>query len=538
MMERSSMGVKINPDFRNFSLALFLLMVFAVSGACLAADAATGPAFSSFEHSFGPRFSIPDEQKVVSLTDLYSFVEEFFADRFLQTRDGRFLDFRRSVLQCRLAGGPPVTVSWRDSAFSIATGGGVIEAGDSGDPADAEFAAQAALFLRLLSRHLDETGTSEGEADRTLVSGSVTLSGRAIETAAFSYGDGTHRSYSDPDPGYPFTDPYASAAGKGRGNLLGYLVGSTTGASYATVVSHGSKLDYISPAWFWLDLDRPGLFKKDPNFGQFSDSQVREIVSKAHGMGIKVLCLFHNLTNDPAPSKDMLHRILSEPDLREKCIGDIVAKIDAYGFDGVNMDFEFIHLADRDGYSDFMGRLRDRLRPLGKLTTVAVPAKFSDTTNSWNGQFDYQRLGENSDFVMVMTYNENGKWSDPGPVASLPWVEKAMKYSVSRIPPGKVMMGFPTYGYDWTQGGTCRSLSCLKAESLLREHGAELKWHSYYGSPYFEYTDSGNKRHTVWFENNESLGLKFSLIGKYGLNGAGMWRLGMETGDFWKMMKE
>ncbi len=554
---------------------LFAVLCLIITGLCFANNSVPEPAFRSFQHISTPDFSIQKNQKIISINDLYSFIQEFILLKSQQTGShGKLL---QNILSCKFTQQPQIVISYSENLIFITDHNNYIEVTDEG------FINQVNLFFSLLNKHL-----TIGNLSSEIVSARLNLNGQSFGRVHFSYRDGSQNNFPNPDPGYPFTkfsnfktsqyivQPGDTLWGISQktgvsvevliklnklentniypgqililseadpaepidpGNVLGYLVGSTTGDSYAAVVNQGDKLQFISPAWFWLDLNKPGIFKKDPNFGQFSDAQVKEIVDKAHSMDIKVLCLFHNLTNNPLPSKDMLHRILSEPSLREKCINDIVAKINQYNFDGVNMDFEFIHLKDKDGYSEFMRHLQNRLKPLGKLTTIAVPAKFSDTVNTWNGQFDYEKLGMYSDIVMVMTYNEHGKWSDPGPVASLPWVEKAMKYAVSKIPPEKVMMGFPSYGYDWTQNGSCRSLSCIKSVSLLNQYNAELKWHSYYASPYFEYTDSDNQKHTVWFEDRDSTEMKFMLIDKYNLNGAGMWRLGMETEDFWSLIE-
>lgn len=501
---------------------LCFCLIFSLPG--FAGEAVPEPGFSSFEHGGATARPVLDEPEISSIEDLYPLLREAIFSASRQSGDNPGDPLLESILSCSLTGQPRIEITRSGPRFSIS------DPVYSQEITDPRFTVPLSRFVDLLELHLNRE-----QPPRQITTTLLVLGGNSLVRVELTATDTTR--HISTDPGYPFSgfQETSSTAPRSR-NMLGYLVGSTSGSSYTTVTQHAKQLNFISPAWFWLDHDKPGLFKKDPNFGTVSDAQMQEIVEKSHQNGIQVLALFHNLTNNPPSARDLLHRVLSEPALRSACINDIAATIEKFNFDGVNMDFEMIHLQDRDGYSEFMRLLQKRLKTMGKLTTIAVPAKFSDTVNSWNGQFDYEKLGQYSDIVMVMTYNENGKWSKAGPVASLPWVEKAMKYAVSKIPSEKVMMGFPTYGYDWTEGGSCKSLSCRSAADLLAGHNATLKWHTFYASPWFEYTDSGNRKHTVWFENKASLEMKFSLLKKYNLNGAGMWRLGMETDDFWEIV--
>lgn len=476
-----------------------------------------------------PDFSVEDPAEILSVEALHGLLESALLPD--PPADPAVAEIAKRLAACRATGAPEIVVERAGTGFTLSDG---LRTLDLSDPRHA--APLAALFSRL-GRHLGLPAASGAPLD-----GRIVLSGDAIARAELRLPDGTRLAGTARDLGHPFAGDRAAhpddavvapvASGKRRA-MLGYYVGNPSGASHATVVANGSKLAYISPAWYWLDHARPGLFKKDPNFGAFTDDHVREVIALSRRKGIKVLALFHNLTSDIPADRDLLHRVLTEPALRDACLNDIVTTVRAFDFDGVNMDFESVHLKDKANYAEFMRLLRERLAPLGKLTTIAVPAKFSDADNSWNGPFDYAKMGQHCDFVMVMTYDEHGSWSKPGPVASLPWVEKAMQYAVSRIPAEKVVMGFPTYGRDWTSDGKCRSISCVNAELLIKSQNLTPKWDAYFATPTLEYTDAAGLKHTIWYENRESLARKLALLAKYDLHGAGMWRLGMETPDFW-----
>lgn len=516
-------------------LAALALCLLAASAPAVAADAAAGTAPECLERPAGPAgpaFAVTDPRDITSVAEIHELLRAALLPEAPQQAILPARELLDRLESCRLTGQPEITVSREGASFAI------LDATHRVTVSDPRFTAPLARLLERLGLHLPG---AEGTA--AIASGSFVLAGPAVSRVELLLADGTRRFSVARDLGHPFSGEgaealsvprnHASPAPKAR-TLLGYYVGNPSGASHATLLAHGDRLDYISPAWYWLDPDKPGHFQKDPNFGAFTDDQVREVVAAARRKGAKVLVLFHNMTaGGVTAAKDLLHRVLTEPAIRDACLADIVSLVRAFDFDGVNMDFESLHLKDKAAYAEFMLLLKARLAPLGKLTTIAVPAKFSDADNSWNGPFDYAKMGQACDFVMVMTYDENGSWSKPGPVASLPWVEKALQYAVSRIPPAKVVMGFPTYGRDWTSDGKCKSISCLNAELLIKNQNLTPKWDAYLATPSLEYTDAAGVKHTIWYENRESLGMKFKLLDKYGLHGAGMWRLGMEAADFW-----
>lgn len=49
-----------------------------------------------------------------------------------------------------------------------------------------------------------------------------------------------------------------------------------------------------------------------------------------------------------------------------------------------------------------------------------------------------------------MTYEWGYAYGPPMAVAPLPQVEEVLQYGVTEIAPGKIQLGIPNYGYDWT----------------------------------------------------------------------------------------
>lgn len=114
-------------------------------------------------------------------------------------------------------------------------------------------------------------------------------------------------------------------------------------------------------------------------------------------------------------------------------------------------------------------------------------------------------------------------------VAPLNQVRRVVEYAVTRIPPAKINLGIPNYGYDWTLPfvrGESRAdaISNTEAVQIAIANDAVIQFDETAMSPFFTYEKNG-RQHEVWFEDVRSMREKFSLISQYGLEGAGYWQL-------------
>lgn len=101
-----------------------------------------------------------------------------------------------------------------------------------------------------------------------------------------------------------------------------------------------------------------------------------------------------------------------------------------------------------------------------------------------------------------------------------------LDYAVTEIPPEKILMGMPNYGYDWTlpymRGTAAQSIGLAQAADLAVRTGSEIQYDELAQTPYFNYTEYGT-RHVVWFDDPRSIAAKLELINEYGLAGASWW---------------
>lgn len=299
--------------------------------------------------------------------------------------------------------------------------------------------------------------------------------------------------------------------------------------SYQSLTSYGSYLTRISTMTYSVDLT-----------GKVVGTTPTDAVSYANSNHIDAFAAFTNQLNGGGFDQNLAHTILSDATIRQAAIDNIVATVKNNGFKGANVDFENMLAADRSLYSQFIGDLRAKLNANGYQLIVSVMAKTTDCiTCSWSGTFDYTALGQAADYIQIMTYDQNGPWGTPGPVAGADWVENVLKYAVSKIDSSKILMGLPAYGYDWnTTNSTGKAVPWKALPNLISTTGSTPKWDSVAQSPTFTYKASDGSDHTVWYENAESIKIKSNFANTYNLAGVSVWCLRLDDENFWKAVHE
>ncbi|MFO6495551.1 MULTISPECIES: glycosyl hydrolase family 18 protein [Bacillus] len=261
--------------------------------------------------------------------------------------------------------------------------------------------------------------------------------------------------------------------------------------------------------------------------GSLSDLNDPPAVQTAWRRRVPPLMTVTNLT-ETGFSPSLAHQVLNQPEARNNLIENIFATISRKGYAGVNIDFEQIMEEDRDLFSGFLRRLKNRLQPAGYVLTVAVPPKTNENI-AWLKGYDYGGIGSASDLMFIMAYDWHHGASEPGPVAPIDEVRQTIQFALTKVPKQKIILGFPLYGYNWTlpyQPGTVSpGIANQDAVQLAMKHQAPIQYDKRYESPFFEYTDEQGKKHIVWFEDSRSIGKKMQLMREFDLDGGGVWQL-------------
>jgi spore germination protein YaaH len=288
-------------------------------------------------------------------------------------------------------------------------------------------------------------------------------------------------------------------------------------------------LDILSPTWFSIS-DSHGTVKSRASY---------DYVKKAHKYGYKVWALFSN-SFSPIITTDVLNNGL----LRDKVIKQIVYYAKLYHLDGINIDFENMHIEDKDAFSQFVRELTPLLRNQGQVVSVDIGTP--DGGEFFSMCFDRKALSNVVDYVALMTYDQH--WSNcpySGSVAQYSWVEEKLQRTLDDVPASKLLLGIPFYirGFkeefnpDGTKKVTQYAVFTIdSARAEVKSNHADLRWDNESGQYYAEYSKN-NATYKLWLEDAKSINLKSSLVQKYNLAGVAAWEKGYENPEVWKVIK-
>ena len=200
-----------------------------------------------------------------------------------------------------------------------------------------------------------------------------------------------------------------------------------------------------------------------------SEHEDLDLVRKTRERGVQAFATVVNRAPGGDFDGDIAARILASEDSRSSHVETLVDLVVDKGFDGLDLDWELVRPDDRDRFSEFVEELADALHDKDRLLSIAVVPKDSEP-GRWDTQkaADYERLGAAVDEFKVMTYSYSGGWSDPGPQTPLGLGARVLAFAESQVPPEKVLMGVPFYGFDW-HGDATTAVHWQDADARRRE---------------------------------------------------------------------
>ncbi len=231
-------------------------------------------------------------------------------------------------------------------------------------------------------------------------------------------------------------------------------------------------------------------------------------------------------------NNQLIHYVVNNQTYTYNLIQNMLQLMEEKGYQGVDIDFEYILAEDRDAFTGFVWQVAETMRANGYHTSVALAPKTSATQTGllYEGK-DYRAIGEAADHVLLMTYEWGYTYGPPMAVAPLNQVRRVVEYAVTEIPVEKIDLGIPNYGYDWPlpyeRGVTAaRTIGNIEAVRIAVQQGAAIQFDELAQSPFFRYRDTQtNVEHEVWFEDVRSLQGKFNLIKEFNLRGCGYWQI-------------
>ena len=328
---------------------------------------------------------------------------------------------------------------------------------------------------------------------------------------------------------------YTSIQLDGKVNMVWQSIGGTAGNStLSSALSGTTGLNVISPTWFSLSDNEGGI---ESFAGQ-------DYVNTAHNNGLQVWAALDNFNNSFFYSGEgNTATVLASSVYRARLIENLISEVNAYGIDGINVDFEFVGSSLEDitadggeDYIEFIRELSIACRENGTVLSVDIPVPMG------NSFFHRKELGVVCDYVVIMAYDEHYEGSsEAGSVASISYVEDGIKNTLEDVPASKLVNGIPFYTRIWftSSDGTVKSQAGGMAwvNNYISTNGIEMIWDQETCQYYGTYTQSDGTKVEIWLEDAESIQTKLNVMDVNGCAGVAEWQLGYETSDIWPIIE-
>lgn len=232
-----------------------------------------------------------------------------------------------------------------------------------------------------------------------------------------------------------------------------------------------------------------------------------------------------------------------------------------YGFDGVDIDWEYpvkggapgnaARPADKRNFTLLMQKLREKLDMQERKDGKTYLLSFTGAAGThYTSNVELSKLQQYSDFINIMSYDVHGTWdaltglnaplhNDPhsGIAGDIGVGDAVQLYLKSGVPPAKLVMGVPFYGYKYDHaakrnkglnvrfsGGKAVSYSEVVSKYLNK--GYTRYFHPQSKVPYLY-----NGSSFISYDDPQSIGYKAAYIKTKGIAGAMVWTLSQDTAD-------
>ncbi|GAA5877897.1 hypothetical protein JCM8547_005532 [Rhodosporidiobolus lusitaniae] len=342
----------------------------------------------------------------------------------------------------------------------------------------------------------------------------------------------------------------ASSGSGGTGNIGGFWenwVGQSVADTDFSPYTH---------AYWFTAVPGTAEEKGALTMGEASDGQAKEWVTAAQSAGCKAM-----LTVGGWSGSSTFTKLVATDTSRSDFVDTLSTALDDYGFDGIDIDWEYpgaagatndFDSADLDNLLTFLKLLRDKIgtdKLISADTSASVWVGADGTAST-----DLSAFGEVLDWILIMEYDTvNGNSANTGPnfpydsscapggstfatpTTTQAWID-------AKFPAEKISIGLASYGYAWkvsdvVDGGGVSGASSTIYQTVSEKLDTDeqtVVWDDI-GTTYASstttlddctstpYLYSSDTQIFVAFDNEESIKKKGSFAGDNGLWGCGLY---------------
>lgn len=285
----------------------------------------------------------------------------------------------------------------------------------------------------------------------------------------------------------------------------------------------------ISPTWYQI-------LGSDGSFNSFA---THEYVDYVHELGLEIWPLISDFTSVDEVNGWSEYELFAVTENRRALIAALMNEVAAYGFDGLNIDFEKVPKDVGPHYVQFLRELSIECRKAEIVLAIDNYVPMAHTAH-----YDREEQGQIADYVIVMGYDEHySGGEDIGSVASKSFVEKGIADTLAVVPAEKLINALPFYTRMWMEytdenGLPVRADKAYGMQAALdkvSELGLAVLWSDDVGQ-YVAVGEVEGVTYSVWLEEEKSIEVKMQLVQQYKLAGVACWSLGNETKEVWNVI--
>ena len=298
------------------------------------------------------------------------------------------------------------------------------------------------------------------------------------------------------------------------------ILNNTANDQVSSVISVAEGMNVISPTWIQI---------KD-NKGNINDMSSASYVQFCHDKNIKVWSLVSNIEKDV--DEGSLFKVAQN---RENLINNIINSVTAVGADGINVDMESVGDANVDGYVEFVKELAIKCHEKGLMLSV-------DNYNVDSANYKVGIQARYADYIVMFGYDETWTGSPTaGSNNSMGFVKEGVEDMLDEgVDKNQLILAIPFYTRLWTQTGqnvTSETVSLKDTPDLLAKNNATPTWIKENKENYAEW-QKGDGKCMIWIVDDKSLKERCDYAMSKNIAGISTWKLGYETVDTWKMIKD
>ncbi|MCF6136521.1 glycoside hydrolase family 18 protein [Pseudalkalibacillus berkeleyi] len=332
---------------------------------------------------------------------------------------------------------------------------------------------------------------------------------------------------------------------------IGYYAGWSAYSGFNVTDIDASKLTHLNYAFANISEDGK-IAVGDPAIDLANFQQLQEL--KKQNLHLKTLISVGGWT-----WSERFSDVALTEQSRTKFAESVLAFVQKYGFDGVDLDWEYPvsggqpdninRPEDKHNYTLLLKKIRETFDAADKAYLLTIASGASAVHAS---HLELDQLHRYVDYIQLMTYDIHGEWDeltgmnaplyqDPDSRFYHEWsVHNAVQMFIERgVPAEQIVMGLPLYGrmfkqpaeesnslyQPFTGGGKAISYAALERD-FIGKNGFTKHWEEDSQVPWL--TDNST---FISYDDPKSIGLKTDYIKAKQLGGAMMWELSQDPDE-------